>query len=641
MHKIRTVLSVCVVLVCVTSVVVGQAPVASLDIDDIPAKDGNRNQGLEASMSVSEASRGLSKLFAADQGSGRGEDCWVYDKDGTVRQGACYRSQKGPEKPFDHRVPLTSHSMVANALEDEHFGNEIMGRVLTTAIGNAVAAFNFGQPAAGQILETAINYAQQEATLCQQTHNQYLSDLINGPGGDAEAKAYLGCIRKYNERPDASNPQLDVADKGPLCQAIAVCQQDDYLSHERRGKLGTNVLRLELFESQYSSAFIPTDNECHPDNPRLNWTDPYDNATPALRASRLLFSDLLFCEYHQTIDRNGNGFACQSRRIGTTRTNTGKSDNEIACDTGLGYEQFLKQYVGNFALLRWRPGTNNTNQGMVSTEWQAVSPYTLPWPPTGGNQKPASEVYALYRGGETFTYLMQMMRNRCEFHNAMDGVTRQESAIERAISEDTGNFTVHNGGETQQVQMKEVRDRGFCASQQEILQVHRSALSLPGLLFDEATCDVMWYQAKKSFHQNSYACDELTGCIDAGSGPGTCAWEFATIVENPEQQPQWVLLMAAYAKVMGDMQWRAHLQALDYHIKQMTRGKDSWYLAKAQELIQNKLTAALDNTIEVSKDALNKEIDRLVIEKNDNASSIISNGKTSDNNAGPNPNAGA
>lgn len=632
MHKVRSVVSACVVLMCATSVVVGES--ATLGIDDIPGKDLAR--GMQNQFGVSEASSGINNIISSDMSSGRGDDCWVYDKDGTVVQGACYQSGKGPEKPLDYRVPLTSHNMVVNALEDEHFGNQIIGRVLTTSIGNAVAAFNFGQPAAGQILETSLNYAQSEASLCQQTHVQYFSDLASGPGGDAEAKAYLGCIRKYNELNLGNNPQLDGSPKGPLCQAISVCQNDDYLSHVERGKAGSNVLPADRFESTPGTAFIPTDNECHPDNPRLLWTDPYDTATPALRKNRLLFSDLLFCEYHQT-NPGSNGYACQSRRIDTTRGNSGKSPEEIICDTGLGNEQFLKQYVGNFAIFRYNQGA--INQGVVSSEWQSVAPYTLPWPPTGGAEKPAPEVYSLYRGGETFTYLMQMMRNRCEFHNAMNGVTTAESAIYRVVNPSSGTLTVHNGRETSTVAMEEVRKNGFCGSQQEIIQAHRAALSLPGLLFDEATCDVMWYKTKSHFHQNTYACEELTGCIDAGSAAGRCDWEFAKIVENPDQQPQWVLLLAAYSKVMGDMQWREHLQALNYHIKQMTRGKDSWYLNKAQELIQSRLTADLNNTIEVSKAELGKEIDRLVREKNDNASSIISNGKTSDNPIGINPNA--
>jgi len=80
-----------------------------------------------------------------------------------------------------------------------------------------------------------------------------------------------------------------------------------------------------------------------------------------------------------------------------------------------------------------------------------------------------------------FTNVMQMMRNRCEFHNALNSVTQLESSVKPAEAPDSGNFTVHNGTENIQVAMKEVRDRGFCASQQPILQAHRVALSQPGL----------------------------------------------------------------------------------------------------------------------------------------------------------------
>lgn len=222
----------------------------------------------------------------------------------------------------------------------------------------------------------------------------------------------------------------------------------------------------------------------------------------------------------------------------------------------------------------------------------------------------------------------------------MDGVSRNESAIERVIRPRQADFAVHNGGETVLVDLTEVRDRGFCGSQQKILQLHRAALSQPGLLFDEAVCDVMWNQAKSQFFQNRYACEELTACLDSRSGD--CRWSFSDVIANPARQPQWVQTLAAYSRVIGDMQWRAHLQALDHHIKQMTRGKDSWYLKKAQELIQSKLTASLDNTIEVSKDVLNRELARLVREKNENASSILNNNRSSDNSAsGVHVNAGA
>lgn len=619
-HKVRTLLSACAVLLCGTSVVMG-AP-ASLDLDDVPAKEIQQNFLRDQLLSPSEGSRGLGKIISSDAISiGRGEDCKVYRKDGTVDTGACYSSDKGPENVWEYRVPLTAHNMVANQMEDEHYANNVIGRVLTTYVGNAIAAFSFGQPAAGQILEIALNNAHHEAELCQSTHYQHLADLLNGPGGDAEAKAYLGCIRKHID------PALG-SDTAPPCQAIAACQNDDYLSHEARGKPGTNVLPAVLFVSDYSTGFKPKDNECHPRNPRLNWVDPYDTASNTLKEARLLFTDLLFCEYHKT---------CTPHTINTTRGNTGKSDEEKVCDTGLGYEQFLRQYVGNFALMDW---TTGTNPGIFPKEWQSVAPYTLPWPPNGGAQKPAPEVYSLYRGGEVFTYLMQMMRNRCEFHNVMESAPRDESAIERIVTSGSPlSLTLHNGPTSETVtgdDMKEIREKGFCASQHEMVRSHRAALSQPGLLFDEATCDVMWYQAKKGFYQNTYSCDELTGCLDNTSG--SCNYGFAQILQDAKNAPQWVLLMAAYSKVIGEMQWRAHLQGLDYHIKQMTRGKDSWYLKKAEELIQNRLTADLNNTIEVSKDALNKEIDRLIKEKNDNASSVLSNTKSSDNtSSGVNP----
>jgi len=623
MHNIRILLRTYVLLLCSFSVALAQYgvqnPVSHLP-DALAAKEDRQSTFKEGAMlSVSEGSRGLSKIISMDQNSGGqnsedGQNCWVYDSDGNARKGACYRSYKGPDKPFEHRVPLTSHNMVANALEDEHFGDNIIGRVLTTKVGNAIAAFNFGQPAAGQILETALNYAQNEAVLCQQTHIQYLSDLINGPGGDAEAKAYLGCVRKYsdiNRGGEDPDPQLDGQQKGPPCQAIAACQNDDYLPNEERGK-SANVLPADRFESNYSTAFVPIDNECHPLNPKLNWTDPYEGIA-ANSASRLLFSDLLFCEYHKA--------PCVSRTVESTRGNTSKSNVDIWCDTGISYEQFLKQYVGNFALLR--KATTGLNRGIFSVEWQSVAPYTLSWPPTGGEQKPAPDVYALYKAGETFTYLMQMMRNRCLFHNLMETQNSSASAIQRSVVDDTTTFQIKNGQGDVPLFVKEARDHGFCASQQEILQAHRSALSLSGLLFDEATCDVMWIQAMSHmnhFNQATYSCDELAGCMD-----GSCTYDFPKIVANPQNYQQWVLLLAAYSKVLGDMKWRADLQKMDHHIKSMTRGKDTWYLNKAQELIQDKLTAKLDNTIEVSKDALNRELDRLVEEKGKNMSSVTSN----------------
>jgi len=141
-----------------------------------------------------------------------------------------------------------------------------------------------------------------------------------------------------------------------------------------------------------------------------------------------------------------------------------------------------------------------------------------------------------------------------------------------------------------------------------------------GIIFDEVTCDIMWYQVKKGFHQDTYNCDEVIACLEPANAGGGCRWELSRIAAKPKEQPQWILLPAAYAAVLGEIQWHAHMQALDSHIKQLTRGKDSLDLKKTGELIQSKLTPALDNTIEVIKDALGKEIDRMVKEKEERTS---------------------
>lgn len=410
MQKVRILLYVCVLLSYGSPVVIGQPNPASLPPVEVPGKDQLLNSEAETQLGVAERTRGFSGIMSGSITSGGGKECYVWNHDGRVAPGACYESLKGPEKPFDHKVALTSHSMVANSLEDRHFADQILGSFLTTPIGNAFSAFMFANPAAGQVLQAGLEYSHWEAMLCQQTHIHYMADLASGPEGDANVKAYLGCIRKYVDvNPGGTNPQpqLDGQPKGPLCQAIAACQGDRYLPVAASGGGSSNVLPAELFAGNPETAFVPTDNECHPDNPRLKWVDPYDSATPALRAKRLLFSDLLFCEYHQTRVTGTNGFACQPARIGSTRSDTDKSPEKIACDTGLAYEQFMKQYVGNFALMRTQSAT--PSHGVVSTEWQSVAPYTLNWPPSGGRPKPAPEVYSLYRAGETFTYLMQMM----------------------------------------------------------------------------------------------------------------------------------------------------------------------------------------------------------------------------------------
>lgn len=198
-----------------------RGPVA-LAVDDVPAKEMQQNLSSRVNtLSVSEVSRGVGKIISSEPVSSRSEDCRVYREDGTVESGGCYLSNKGPEAVIEHRVPQTSNNMVANALEDEHFANSIIGRVLTTNVGNARPAFSFGQPSAGQILDTALSYSQQEAGLCQTVHYQHIPDLLSGPGGDTEAKAYLGCIRK---KIDTSGNE-----QGPPCQAIAACQNDEYL----------------------------------------------------------------------------------------------------------------------------------------------------------------------------------------------------------------------------------------------------------------------------------------------------------------------------------------------------------------------------------------------------------------------------
>jgi hypothetical protein len=577
------------------------APVA-LPLNKIPATNNDRSRKQEAVTSVSAAHRGFNSVLATNQQSGEDtERCYEFDLDGTTRLGDCYASEKGPEKPFHHFIPLTNHAMVASSLEDTHFADEILGRLLTTTVGNALAAVNFSQPAAGQLVNTALSYAQNEAQLCQQTHNQFLADLANSPGGESQVKAYLGCIYRLVD-PSAAG----AAEIGPPCQAIAACQNDTYLSHVESERGDENVLPISFFDSVFETAFQFADNECHPLNPRFEggYIDEADPASDEEKRRRLLFTDLLFCEYHMNCDAPET------------------PQEEASCRTGLGYEQFLKQYVGNWAVIRFNAQEGaEKNRGVFSVEWQAVKPYTLPWPPDSGEQKPAPEVYPLYRAGEVFTYLTQMMRNQCEYHNQLIGSSMEDKSLERSVLADEGGQTmeIQNGSTTEEVNLTEIRKVGLCGSQQATLAAHRAVLSFPGLTFDEETCDAFWFKTKTHFHSNqNYACDELLGCLDESTATaGGCSWNFAAILSNPSEYPQWVQLLAAYSKVGGELQWKVDLQKLFFQIEQMTRSKDTWYLEKAKELIEGKLTSGLKDNTEVSKQTIKDEIERIIKDKNE------------------------
>jgi hypothetical protein len=594
-----------------------QEPISVLP-NELP---GSINQGQELrSASISEANNFKSLNASVSSGSST-ESCMVMDSNGRLVAGSCPSSSKGPEHPFKHTIPLTNHNMVANALDDNHAAMQHFSKYLTTKVGVAISTQAFSQPVAAEIMNAAVSYAQNDAILCQQTHLQFVADLKSSEGGDSELDAYLGCIRELIKGTNGSA-------SAPPCQAIAACQNDDYLSHEARGK-GTSTLPEDYFSSQYESAWKPIHNECHPDNPRLQWVSPYHNDPPELRMSRLLFTDMLFCEYHQP------GF-CTPQRADFKVPN--QTPQDLQCATGLLYEEFMRQYLGNFALMRPKSGQSGLNQGIFSMEWQGVNPQKAKWPPEVGIEISGNDFYPLYEAGTTFTNLMQFMHNVCRFHNAVGGVSTEHSPLQRPVDQgDDATLEIANGpSSTETVQLKELQSRGYCNSQQSVINSHRAMLGVGDFPFLEGTCDAMWYATKAQFVQNNYTCEDLRGCIDKRvPGSGDCQWEYAKIIENPEGSPEWARLLASYATVIGQLKWRDALKRLNAHIGTMSRGKSNWYAAKAAELISKHLTDELNSNIDIRMKELREDIEKMIEMKNKNRTGVLSysnSGEGSNNN---------